>query len=68
MKIKLSSKTHKSLTIDGKRYNYARIIKDLCTEENKAGNYWLGNSIEIIKRCQCVVIQDISGSFVIIEA
>ena len=40
MKITLSDKTQKSITIDGLRYDYKRIIKDLCKTPNKAGNYW----------------------------
>ena len=65
--MKLSDKTQKNITIDGKRYNYERIIKDLCKTPNKAGNYYLNASIEIVRRCDCVVIQSINGDFATIE-
>ena len=68
MKITLSDKTQKSITIDGLRYDYKRIIKDLCKTPNKAGNYWLTNAIEINKRCLCVIIQCVDGSYAVIEA
>ena len=65
--MKLRDRTQKTITINGTRYNYKRIIRELCRTQNTAGNYWLDNSAEIIKRCRCVVIQSISGQFAIIE-
>ena len=65
--MKLSDKTQKTITIDGKRYDYNRIIKDLCKTPNEAGNYYLNASTEIARRCNCAAIQSIDGSFAIIE-
>ena len=65
--MKLSGEAQKTITIDGKRYDYKRIVKDLCKTPNKAGNYYLDASTEITMRCNCVVIQSIDGGFATIE-
>ena len=66
--MKLNDKTQKSTTINGKRYNYARLVKSLLKTTNKAGNYYIDESTEAIKRCLCVVFVGICGKTLTIEA
>lgn len=66
--IKLSGKTHKSVTINGQRFRYSAIINKYCQNPDSEGLHWLGYGIQIIRRCHCVLIsQQFSGEFVVVE-
>ena len=66
--MKLSNKTQASIKIDGKRYDYKRIVKDLCKVQNKAGNYYHDSDTEIVVHPTAVIIRSISGEFAEIPA
>ena len=65
--MKLRDRTQKTIKINGTRYDYGRILRDLCHTHNRAGNYWLSDSVEVIRRCNCVLLQSIDGHFAVIE-
>jgi hypothetical protein len=65
--MKLKNRTQKTIKIDGTRYDYGRILRDLCHTPNRAGNYWINDCAEAISRCNSIVIQSIDGHFAVIE-
>ena len=66
--MKLQNKTQKTIKINGTRYDYGRILRDLCHTHNRAGNYWLSDSVEVITKWQnYVLLQSIDGYFAVIE-
>ena len=62
----LSGKTIKRVSINGSRYTYGGILKNFCKETNSDGNYWLAWGVEIIRRCNCLLIQNNVGEFVVV--
>ena len=66
MNINLTNQEQATTTINAKRYDAARVIREFCDQRNKAENYWVNDSLEIQVTEHSVVIRDISGDFTIL--
>ncbi len=67
MTIKLSNETQKTVTINGKRYNSERVIREFSGEENQGGSYFINSSMCMNYDDDFVVISCIDGDFVRLE-
>ena len=68
MKIELTNKQQKTTTIDGKTYTAERVIRDFFGEaENRAGNKWVSDSLELQVADESVTLRDVSGNFTILS-
>jgi len=64
MNIKLTNTTQTTTTINGKRYDAERVIREFCEgTKNKADAQWINNSMQIVVTEDAVSIQDISGEY-----
>ena len=63
MEIKLTNQTQLTTTINGKRYDAQRVIKEFCKTKNKGGSYYVDTATCIDYDEEYLVISNIAGEF-----